>query len=323
MNTYPLEKYLPGVSTLSYGCMGLGGGWNDSTFGQQEIKQAHEIVDICLENKINFFDHADIYTRGKAEQVFGEVLKARPQLRESIYLQSKCAIRFEDEHAPGRYDFSADWIGQSVDGILRRLNTDYIDVLLLHRPDPLMEPEEVARTFDYLKASGKVRHFGVSNMNAQHMAFLQAHLDMPLVVNQIEISLAQLGWLDEVVMAGNPDGKDLNFSTGTMEYCRLNEVQIQSWSSLCKGLFSGKDTSAEPAHIQRTAELVTKLAGEYQTSREAIVLAFLLRYPGKIQPVIGTTNAERIKASCMATDVTLSREHWYSLYVSARGQALP
>ena len=155
------------------------------------------------------------------------------------------------------------------------------------------------------------------------MAFLQAHLDAPLVANQIEISLQQLDWLDEVVMAGNPEGKDLNFSAGTLEYCRLNNVQIQSWSSLCRGLYSGKDVSSEPEHVQRTAELVAKLAAEYQVSREAIVLGFLMRYPGKIQPVIGTTNPERIASCCQADKVNLSREHWYALYVSARGQRLP
>ena len=159
MNSYPLEQYLPGVSTLSYGCMGLGGGWNDDPISADNIKQAHDIVDICLENKINFFDHADIYTKGKAEQVFGEVLKARPELRQHIYLQSKCAIRFDDAAGPGRYDFSNEWINQSVDGILKRLNTDYIDVLLLHRPDPLMDGDEVAEVFRQLTQSGKVRTF--------------------------------------------------------------------------------------------------------------------------------------------------------------------
>ena len=323
MKAYPLDKYLPDVSQLAYGCMGLGGGWNDNPVSQQDIQQAHEIVDIALECGINFFDHADIYTKGKAEQVFGEVLKTRPALRSDIYLQSKCAIRFEDETGPGRYDFSANWISHSVDGILHRLNTDYIDVLLLHRPDPLMEPEEVAQAFNDLKASGKVRQFGVSNMNGQHMAFLQRYLDVPLVANQIEISLQQTHWLDEVVMAGNPDGNDLNFTSGTLEYCRLNDVQIQSWSSLCRGLFSGRDISNEAHNIKQTADLVEQLAAGYQVSKEAIVLSFLLRYPGQIQPVIGTTNIDRIRACCEVQKVCLSREHWYALYVSARGQNLP
>lgn len=323
MKKYPLEHYLPGISKLSYGCMGLGGGWNDDPFAPEHVQQAHEVVDTALECGINFFDHADIYTKGKAEQVFGEVLKARPHLREKIFIQSKCAIRFDDEKGPGRYDFSAQWINESVDGILSRLKTDYIDILLLHRPDPLMDPDEVAETFNTLKREGKVLHFGVSNMNGQHMSYLQSALDVPLVANQIEISLQQLGWLDEVVLAGNPEGKDLNFASGTLEYCRQNNVQIQSWSSLCRGLYSGRDVSQEPEHVQKTAALVADLAAQYQVSREAIVLAFLTRHPAKIQPVIGTTNLERIKACCEVEKVSLTREHWYGLYVSARGQRLP
>lgn len=323
MKKYPLEHYLPGVSKLSYGCMGLGGGWSDNPINDADIKQAHEVVDTALDCGINFFDHADIYTKGKAEQVFGEVLKSRPALRDDIFIQSKCAIRFEDDAGPGRYDFSSQWINASVDGILSRLNTDYIDVLLLHRPDPLMDPEEVAQVFSALKKAGKVKHFGVSNMNGQHMAFLQSALDTPLIANQIEISLQQLGWLDEMVLAGNPDGKDLNFASGTLEYCRLNNVQIQSWSSLCRGLFSGQDVSNQPEHIQQTARLVEKLAAQYQVSKEAIVLGFLTKHPSAIQPVIGTTNLDRIRACCEVDKVNLTREHWYSLYVSARGQNLP
>lgn len=323
MKNLPLAQHLPGVSTLSYGCMGLGGGWHDDPPQASHVKQANDVIDTALELGINFFDHADIYTKGKAETVFGEVLKQRPALRDEIYLQSKCAIRFDDDAGPGRYDFSPEWVSQSVDGILQRLNTDYIDVLLLHRPDPLMEPEALADAFKSLRQSGKVRHFGVSNMNGQQMHFLQHFLDAPLVANQIEISLQQLGWLDEVVLAGNPEGKDLNFASGTLEYCRLHEVQVQSWSALCRGLYSGQDVSGASEAVQKTAARVAELAAEYGTSKEAIVLGFLLRHPVRIQPVIGTTNIDRIKACAQATQVNLTREHWYSLYVTSRGHALP
>lgn len=323
MKKLPLANYLPDVSALSYGCMGLGGGWNNQPISQEDVRQAHDVIDCALEHGINLFDHADIYTMGKAEQVFGEVLKSRPELREHIYLQSKCGIRFEDEGAPTRYDFSASWITSSVDNILSRLNIEYLDVLLLHRPDPLMDPAEVADTFHSLRQAGKVRHLGVSNMNGQHMTLLQNSLDAPLVANQIEISLNQLDWLDEVVLAGNTAGKDLNFTSGTLEYCRLNDVQIQAWSSLCRGLYSGRDVSNEAESVKRTADLVNKLAGEYQVSAEAIVLGFLTRHPAAIQPVIGTTNLDRIRACCDTVNVQLTREHWYSLYVSARGEKLP
>lgn len=323
MKTYPLDKTLPGVSKLAYGCMGLGGGWNQNPISATDVRQAHQVVDVALHIGINFFDHADIYTLGKAEQVFGEVLKQRPKLRENIYLQSKCAIRFDDELGPKRYDFSAQYIADSVDRILSRLNTEYIDILMLHRPDPLMEPEEVAEVFNALKQSGKVNHFAVSNMQHHQIAFLQSYLDQPIVANQIEISLQQNAWLDEGVTVGSPEGANVNFTPGTIEYCRRHNIQIQSWSSLCRGLYSGLDISNEPENVQATAQLVANLASEYQVSKEAIVLAFLLRHPASIQPVIGSTNVERIKACQSSTSFTLTHAQWHGLYVSARGHELP
>jgi predicted oxidoreductase len=323
MKTYPLDKHLPGVSKLAYGCMGLGGGWGHNPISAADVTQAHQVVDVALDIGINFFDHADIYTLGKAEQVFGEVLKQRPELREHIYLQSKCAIRFDDALGPKRYDFSAQSIADSVDRILSRLQTEYIDILMLHRPDPLMEPEEVAEIFSALKQSGKVNHFAVSNMHQHQMAFLQSYLEQPIVANQIEISLQQNAWLDEGVTAGSPEGANVNFTPGTIEYCRQNNIQIQSWSSLCRGLYSGRDIGNESESVHATAQLVARLAAEYQVSKEAIVLAFLLRHPASIQPVIGSTNIERIKACQSSTSFRLTHAQWHALYVSARGHELP
>ena len=160
-------------------------------------------------------------------------------------------------------------------------------------------------------------------MNATQMGFLQHYLDFPLVVNQLELNLLHSGWLDEVVLANNTQGKDLSFGSGTIEYCRMNKVQIQSWGSLCQGLLTGRDLSGQPRHIHQTAALVNSLAAEYQTSKEAILLAFLMRHPAGIQPVIGTTNLDRIRACSNAAKVTLSRAHWYALYVCARGEELP
>ena len=323
MQQSPLINILPKVSPIVYGCMSLGGGWNNSAIGAEHVKQAHEVIDVALQAGINCFDHADIYTLGMAEMVFGRVFAQRPELRDQIYLQSKCSIRFEDHHAPKRYDLSQKWVTQSVDEILKRLNTNHLDVLVLHRPDPLMEPDELAEALLALKNAGKIRHVGVSNMHQHQMAFLQSALDEPLVVNQIEVSLQQLHWLEEGVYAGNPDGRDINFTAGTLEYCRQHNVQLQSWGSLCQGLFSGQNVSTAKPHIQQTAALVASLAAEYQASREAIVLAWLMRHPAKIQPVIGTTNLQRITACTEAVGINLSREHWYALYVSARGQELP
>ena len=239
----PLAHYLPNVSKLVFGCMGLGGGWNKDPITSTHLKQTHECIDNAIEGGINFFDHADIYTFGKAEQVFGQALSERPELREHIYIQSKCGIKFADEKGPKRYDFSADWIEQSVENSLKRLNTQYLDVLMLHRPDPLMEVDEVARVFSCLKESGKVKHFAVSNMQQHQMNFLQHALDMPIVANQIEASLQKHQFIDEGLYAGNSDGKDINFTPGNIEYCRSFDIQIQSWGSLCQGLYTGGDLS--------------------------------------------------------------------------------
>ena len=319
----PLAHYLPNVSKLVFGCMGLGGGWNKDPITSTHLKQTHECIDNAIEGGINFFDHADIYTFGKAEQVFGQALSERPELREHIYIQSKCGIKFADEKGPKRYDFSADWIEQSVENSLKRLNTQYLDVLMLHRPDPLMEVDEVARVFSCLKESGKVKHFAVSNMQQHQMNFLQHALDMPIVANQIEASLQKHQFIDEGLYAGNSDGKDINFTPGNIEYCRSFDIQIQSWGSLCQGLYTGGDLSNASQADINTSILVNKLAAIYGTSAEAIVLAWLLRHPASIQPIIGTTNAKRIKASSEAINVHLSREHWYALYESAKGCEVP
>tara|TARA_R110002126_G_scaffold16500_7_gene65826 strand:+ start:3869 stop:4780 length:912 start_codon:yes stop_codon:yes gene_type:complete len=303
--------------------MSLGGGWNNNPLSAADISEAHNVIDAALDAGICIFDHADIYTYGKAEQVFGKVLQQRPELRELITLQSKCGIRFADEHNPQRYDFSAGWIIQSVDEILKRLCIDQLDILLLHRPDPLMEPAEVADAFTQLQHSGKIKHVGVSNMQQYQMQLLQDALMTPLLVNQLELSLSHLAWLDESTTAGCSGEPATNFSGGTLEYCRRNKIQLQAWGSLSQGIFSGKDVSGEPAHIRATAKLVTQLAADYQVSKEAIVLGWLMRHPAQIQPVIGTINIQRIAACAQATQVQLSREHWYALYLAARGRPLP
>ncbi|KKO45900.1 aldo/keto reductase [Arsukibacterium ikkense] len=320
---YPLASKLRQHSPLVFGCMSLGGPWNSNPLSAADITAAHQAVDAALEAGIRIFDHADIYTLGKAEQAFGKVLAQRPELRQLITLQSKCGIRFADKHGPQRYDFSAEWLSQSVDHILKRLQIEQLDILLLHRPDPLMQPEEVAATFGQLVQSGKVKHFGVSNMQQHQMALLQDALIDPLLVNQLELSLSHLAWLDEGTTAGCSGQPAVNFSAGTIEYCRRHKVQLQAWGSLSQGLFSGKDTSKAAEPIRATARLVATLAAEYQVSPEAIVLGWLMRHPAQIQPVIGTINPSRIAACGQASQVLLSREHWYALYLAARGAPLP
>lgn len=320
----PLNTHGFTASQLVLGCMGLGGGWNRDPLTADHLKQAHEAVDAALSIGINMFDHANIYTMGKAEQIFGQVLKERPGLRESILLQSKCGIRFPDEKLPRtRYDFSKEHIHSSVDDILSRLGVEKIDILLLHRPDPLVEPEEVAEALHQLKASGKVGRFGVSNMSEGQMKLLQAYLDEPLVANQLELSLLRTDWLDSTVHVNQEAGKLSSFPEGTIEYCRLANVQLQAWSPLARGLYSGKDFSRETPAVQMTASLVARLAEEKNVTREAIVLAFLTRHPAHIQPVIGTVNPQRILACGDVDKVSLTREEWYDLYVTSRGRVMP
>ncbi|MDG0876372.1 aldo/keto reductase [Paenibacillus thiaminolyticus] len=323
MNKIPIQQRGLAASRLVLGCMGLGGGWNDEPITEMHLAAAHAAVEAALEAGINMFDHADIYTRGKAEQVFGQVLKERPELRERIVLQSKCGIRFADNGIPGRYDFSKEHILRSVDGSLQRLGVEYLDILLFHRPDPLMEPEEVAEAMSALKSAGKVRAFGVSNMSAGQIRLLQAYSKEPFIVNQLEMSLAKIGWLDQGVHVNQNAAKEDIFPEGTLEYCRLENIQIQAWSPLAQGVFSGRDLSDQPASIRETAGLVQAMADEKDTTPEAIILAWLMRHPAGIQPVIGTANPGRIRACGEAVNLTLTREEWYTLYVSSRGRALP
>ena len=319
----PFHNYFEHASRIVLGCMGFGGEWDHQPYSKEDVQQMHTALDAALDSGINVFDHADIYKMGKAEQVFAEVLQQRPELREQIVLQSKCGIRFADDHGPGRYDFSGDWIRTSVEGILKRLKVEQLDLLLLHRPDPLMQPEEVAKVFNELLDSGKVKQFGVSNMHHYQIKFLQQFLKIPLIANQMEMSLLNYAWVDETVTAGMASKLNEQFSQGTVAYCQLNKVQLQAWGSLAKGLFTGGDLTGQPEKYVRTAKLVERLAAEYQTTKEAIVLGWLMRHPAGIQPVIGTTNIDRIKACGKARSLLLNRNHWYELFVSIRDEPLP
>jgi len=305
-----------------FGCMGLGGDWDVSTISTDARHLSYQALDCALEQNFTLFDHADIYTRGKAEQVFGDYLALHPGLREKILIQTKCAIRFKDDVAVGRYDFSAGYIRQQVELSLRQLQCGYIDMLLLHRPDPLMDVHEVSHVLQALQQEGKVRNFGVSNFGVPQLQLLQSALSQPILVNQLEMSLAKIDWLEQNVLTGMVQGAAHFFGYGTVEYCQQHQVQIQAWGSLAQGMFTG-GRSPENAAQQHTADLVRRLAALYQCSPEAIALGWLMRHPAGIQPVIGTTNPARIKACAEARRIELSREHWYALYVASRGQPLP
>ncbi len=323
MRTFRLAQTELVVSRLAYGCMKMGGGWDDTAVSAEAKARAAWLIDAALEAGINFFDHADIYTRGKSEAVFGELLNSRPGLREQIVVQTKCGIRFQDDPpgAPGRYDFSHDHILRAVEGSLRRLQSDYIDILLLHRPDALVEPEEVARAFDALHAAGKVRHFGVSNHNWAQVELLRRWVKQPLVVNQLELNILHTPLINDGVTVNQGAGPH-HAAAGTLDYCRLHDITVQAWGPVATGQLINPPRSADK-RVRGAAKAVADLAAAHHTTREAIALAWLLRHPAGIQPIIGTTNVERLRASVRANDVTLSREEWYALFVAGRGTPMP
>jgi len=273
MRTYKISHTDLEVSRIAYGCMTIGGTWDSTPLAAGEREAAFDALTTAYELGINFFDHADIYTRGKSEAVFGEWLAASPGRRDSLILQSKCGIRFDGDPGPGdpgRYDFSYAHIVRSVEGSLRRLQTDRLDLLLLHRPDPLVAPEEVARAFDELGRDGKVRYFGVSNHTAAQIELLRRYVGQPLVVNQVELSLAHAHLINEGIVA-NQVGGAAALASGILDYCRVNDIFIQAWSPVGGGrLFD------PPPALQRAAELVAQMAREKQTSPEGIVLGWLL-----------------------------------------------
>ena len=319
MKTIPLGTSDLNVSQIGYGSMSIGGSWDEVPLADSTRKTALKILRTALDAGINFFDHADIYCYGKSEEAFAGLWVDAPHLRQQITLQTKCGIRFGPPH---RFDFSYEHIIASVDGSLRRLGTDYLDVLLLHRPDPLVEPEEVARAFDELKSAGKVRCFGVSNHTAAQMELLQKFLHQPIIVNQVEFNLVHTHMLDEGILF-NQDNALLTRNEGVIEYCRLHDITLQAWSPLANGRLTGKPRPNEEKHIQKTADLVAHMASEKGVPPEAILIAWILRHPACIQPLPGTTNPERLLACCESEHISLTREEWYGLFVAGRGEALP
>lgn len=293
------------VGEIALGCMRMNG---------LPAKDAARVIENAWEAGIDFFDHADIYGGGKSEEVFAEALQQTDIQREDMILQTKCGIR------KGFFDFSREHILSSVDGSLKRLGTDYIDVLLLHRPDALMEPEEVAEAFTQLKEAGKVRHFGVSNQNPLQMELLKKYLKQDLIVNQLQLSVVHTGMIDAGLNVNMKHEPAVNRDGGILDYCRLHDITIQAWSpfqhGMIEGVFIGNDDFPEVnAKLQEMAE-------KKGVTDSAIAIAWILRHPAGIQPIIGSMNPERITAIAKASDVELSREEWYEIYRSA-GNQLP
>ena len=305
MKTITLNNTNLSIPEIGMGCMRI-----------VELENADAVkswVDTALEHGINFFDHADIYGKGRCEELFGQILT--PSLREKIILQSKCSIR------PGiAFDFSKEHILNSVDGILKRLNTEYLDILLLHRPDALMEPEEVADAFRILKENGKVRHFGVSNQTPMQMELLSKYCDEPLLINQLQLSIAHCPMINSGINANMYNDSGINRDGGILEYCRLKDITIQAWSPFQYGMFEGIFLGNEK--FAELNKVIDNFAEKYNVTNSAIAVAWILRHPAGIQTIVGTTNKDRIAQISKASEIRLTREEWYALYMAA-GNKLP
>jgi predicted oxidoreductase len=298
----------PGFSApvIVAGCMRIAG-FSD--------KEADGFIEACLANGVSYFDHADIYAGGQCETVFGNALRRKKSLRDGMILQTKCGIVPKK-----RFNFSKAHILSSVDNSLKRLQTEYVDTLLLHRPDTLMEPEEIAEAFDTLHAAGKVRHFGVSNFNPYQTELLKTALSFPLKINQVQFSAAFTGMVDSGFYVNTKHDAAAVRDSGLLEYSRLNGIALQAWSPFMHGFFGGVfiDSDQYPALNQKLAELAEK----YGVKKSSVAVAFILRHPAKWQVVTGTTRPERIKEAADGAAIRLTGDEWYEIYLSA-GNTLP
>ncbi len=305
MKNIMLGKTELSVPQIAIGCMRM---------SRLTVSEAEKYINTALENGANFFDHADIYGGGSSEEIFAKAVKMSPAVRQKLILQSKCGIR------SGRYDFSKEHIVSSVDGILKRLKTDYLDVLLLHRPDTLVEPEEVAEAFDKLYREGKVRHFGVSNHNPMQMMLLEKYLNQKIAANQLQFSITNSTMITAGFHVNMEDAAAVNRDGSVLDFCRLHDITIQPWSPFQYGFFEGVFIGSEK--YPALNETLNEIAGKYGVSPITVSLAWILRHPAKMQPVIGTMNEGRLKECLKAADITLTREEWYQIYLSA-GNELP
>ncbi|MEG1874957.1 MAG: aldo/keto reductase [Angelakisella sp.] len=294
------------VSNIIMGCMRI-----------DELKKPalELLLRTAMEQGINFFDHADIYGDGVCETLFSQALGMNSSIRDTIVLQSKCAIH------DGTFDFSKEYIIKSVDGILKRLQTDYLDILLLHRPDALMEPEDTAEAFEALHKAGKVRYFGVSNQNPMQIALLQKYTQHKLVVNQLQFSIAHTPMIDSGLTVNMNIDQGIDRTGSVLDYCRLNDITVQAWSPFQKGFFGGPflgDTESYP----KLNAVLDRLAAQYNVTTTAVAVAWITRHPANIQVILGTTKPQRVVDGCAGSALSLTRKEWYELYQAA-GNILP
>ena len=294
------------VSRIAQGCMRI---------DRLTRAELDALIRSDLDAGISFFEHADIYGgNGRCEELFGNILREDPSLRERMTIQTKCGIR------PGQYDFSKEHILTSVEQSLKRLGTEQVEFLVLHRPDTLVEPEEVAEAFTRLKEQGKVKKFGVSNHNAMQIALLNKYLPEPLVIDQLQFGLGHTVLVDAGLNVNMKNEESVNRDDSTLDFCRLNDITIQAWSPLqfgfIKGHFMG---NPDFEGLNRKLE---ELGEAYGITATAMAIAWILRHSAKIQPIVGSVNSERMHDIAKAADVTITRKEWYDLYC-ATGKSLP
>ena len=314
METVSLGRSALQTSRLAYGCWRIAGTTDPAEVTPEKEDTGRRAVAAAMEAGYTLFDHADVYCRGHAETIFGQVMKANPGIRDEITIATKCGIRFAGEpwsDSPHRYDFSAEHIVQSCEASLKRLQVETIDLFQLHRPDFLADPEEIADAFNQLMRSGKVREFGVSNFRPTLLTMLQRACPMPLVVHQVEISLARLDC----------------FTDGILDHCLMEKITPLAWSPLGGGVLGSPEIGSGTgprhpvsAHLQETLSAIAEARG---ASRAVIALAWLLKHPSKIVPIVGSTVPDRIREAIKATEIDLTHDEWYRLLLAARGEKLP
>lgn len=305
MRTIPLGTTNLEVPVVAVGVMRL---------NSLDKSEAERFLRTSLDLGANFFDHADVYGGGACETLFADALGMTSDLRERLIIQTKCGIR------QGMFDFSKAHILEAVDGSLQRLKTDYIDVLLLHRPDALVEPEEVAEAFDTLARSGKVHHFGVSNQKPMQIELLRKFVRQPIVANQLQLSITNATMISQGLHVNMEDETAVDRDGSVLDYCRLHEITVQPWSPFQYGFFAGAFIGSEKfPELNRTLE---EIAGRYGVTPTTIAIAWLLRHPARMQPIIGTMNLTRLQDSVRASDVQLTRAEWYEIFRAA-GNTLP
>ena len=279
---------------------------------------AAKVIRTAYDCGVNFYDHATCYgENGAAETRFAEAFPLTGIKREDIFIQSKCGLCFERSE----FDWTKENILASVDDSLRRLNIEYLDTLLLHRPDVLYDPEDVAAAFDALEQAGKVRYFGVSNLVPMQIELLKKYVRQPLVINQVQLSLEQSQLIDQALYMNNKTTEfSINRDGNALDYCRLHDITIQAWSPLQIGMFGG--TFIDNPDFPELNQVLAELAEREGVSKTAVAIAWILRHPAKMQAIIGTMNPAHVEDACAASKVQLSHHDWYALYLAA-GKYLP